>query len=82
MCQSFLVLFFKKEPLALPLAFGGGHLHTWAVTFLEKKQQKTFADLTWRFRIGSAERVKAFCVFFSKEKSLSQGCPTRHPSAE
>ncbi len=30
MCQSFLVLFFKKEPLSLPLAFRGGDLHTWA----------------------------------------------------
>jgi hypothetical protein len=33
-----LVLFFKKEPLALPLAFRGGDLHTWAVTFFSKKQ--------------------------------------------
>jgi hypothetical protein len=23
MCQSFLVLFFKKEPLSVPLEFGG-----------------------------------------------------------
>jgi hypothetical protein len=37
-CQSFLVLFFKKEPLSLPLAFGGGHLHTWAATFFFSKR--------------------------------------------
>jgi hypothetical protein len=42
MCQSFLVLFFKKEPLALPLACRGGDLHTWAVTFFEKKKQTPF----------------------------------------
>jgi hypothetical protein len=36
--KSFLVLFFKKAPLALPLAFRGGDLHTWAVTFFSKKQ--------------------------------------------
>jgi hypothetical protein len=30
--SKFFGSFFKKEPLALPLAFGGGHLHTWAVT--------------------------------------------------
>jgi hypothetical protein len=28
--ESFLVLFCKKEPLALPLAFRGGDLHTCA----------------------------------------------------
>jgi hypothetical protein len=27
-----LVLFFKKAPLALPLACRGGDRHTWAVT--------------------------------------------------
>jgi hypothetical protein len=41
MCQSFLVLFFKKAPLSLPLACRGGDLHTWVVTFVfEKKTQK------------------------------------------
>jgi hypothetical protein len=41
-----LVLFFKKEPLSLPLAFRGGDLDTWAVTFSEEKNQKTFASLS------------------------------------
>ncbi len=35
--KSFLVLFFKKEPLSLPLACRGGDLHTWAITFFSKK---------------------------------------------
>jgi hypothetical protein len=35
-----LVLFFKKEPLSLPLAFRGGDLHSWAAT---RKEARTFA---------------------------------------
>jgi hypothetical protein len=42
MCKSFLVLFFKKEPLSLPLAFLGGDLHTWAVTKKEPKNSREF----------------------------------------
>jgi hypothetical protein len=38
-----LVLFFKKEPLSLPLAFRAGDLHTW------KKNQKTFANFASAF---------------------------------
>jgi hypothetical protein len=50
-----LVLFFKKEPLSLPLAFRGGDLHTWAVT-----RKKTLLFLEKELRsapdIGSATR--------------------------
>jgi hypothetical protein len=37
-----LVLFFKKEPLALPLACRAGDLRTWAVT---KERTKNVASL-------------------------------------
>jgi hypothetical protein len=35
--SKFFGSFFKKAPLALPLAFRGGDLHTWVVT---KKRTK------------------------------------------
>ena len=46
MCQSFLVLFFKKEPLSLPLAFRGADLHTWAVTQKTQKPLPIWASLS------------------------------------
>jgi steroid delta-isomerase-like uncharacterized protein len=63
-----LVLFFKKVPLSLPLAVGGGHLHTWAVT---KKKQKAVINLA----SASPERLspdsrKFFASFFSKKQAF------------
>jgi hypothetical protein len=68
MCKSLLVLFFKKPPLPLPLAFRGGDLHRWAVT---RKAAEDFHE----FGRASPERpkptlTKAFCCFVSKKQAF------------
>jgi hypothetical protein len=51
-----LVLFFKKEPLSSAcLRFGWYLRPTWAVTFSEKKNQKTFTNWARSIRRGRSQ---------------------------
>jgi hypothetical protein len=48
-----LGLFFKKAPLALPFAFRGGDLHTWAVNSVTSKRHLHRASGVADSRVGA-----------------------------